>query len=67
MVVDSYKIILSPMLTPDDNVVIAPAWSITVERNIRYSVSIFAKNCVGKSTGANISFTISKYNYATVV
>ena len=61
-----YGVTISPMLTSDDAVVFTPSWSTTVKRNVEYTASIFATNCVGNSSASVINFIISKYRLLQV-
>ncbi len=56
-IVDSYLIVVAPepLSNPSSNVVFVSTWTVTLEYNIEYTVTIMAVNCVGESDPLVIS------------
>ena len=56
-IVDSYLIVVAPepLSHPSSNVVNVPTWTVFLEYNVEYTVTIMAVNCVGESDPLVIS------------
>ena len=61
IVVDNYTVSISPTppYQPENNVIFAPPWNVTVSHNQEYAVDITATNCLGSSGTAFLPNNIS--------